>query len=79
VAAEGILATFAHASAGRYRGMAHPIRFGDGEPPAPFAAPDLGQHSRDILAALGYDDAEIERLCAAGAVIASAARARSSG
>jgi formyl-CoA transferase len=49
--------------------MAHPVRFGDGSPPAPFAAPQLGQHSREILASLGYADAEIERLRGAGAVV----------
>jgi len=52
VAAEGILASFEHPGVGRYRGMAHPVRFGDGPPPAPFAAPQLGQHSREILASM---------------------------
>ena len=52
---------------GHYRGMAHPVRFGDGPPPAPFAAPQLGQHSREILAGLGYSAEEIERLRAARA------------
>ena len=76
VAAEGILASFEHPGVGRYRGMAHPVRFGDGPPPAPFAAPQLGQHSREILASLGYSDEEIERLCGAGAVVPAAKRAR---
>lgn len=76
VVAEGILASFEHASVGRYRGMAHPVRFGDGPPPAPFAAPDLGQHSREILASLGYTDEEIERLCRGGAVIEPGKRVR---
>jgi crotonobetainyl-CoA:carnitine CoA-transferase CaiB-like acyl-CoA transferase len=75
VAAEGILASFEHASAGRYRAMAHPARFGDGPPPAPFAAPDLGQHSREILAGLGYSAEEIEQLGATGAVVGDAKRA----
>jgi formyl-CoA transferase len=69
VAAEGILASFAHPGVGQYRGMAHPARFGDDPPPAPFAAPQLGQHSREILASLGYPDAEIERLRGAGVVV----------
>jgi crotonobetainyl-CoA:carnitine CoA-transferase CaiB-like acyl-CoA transferase len=68
VASEGILASFEHARIGRYRGMAHPIRFGAGSPAAPGAAPELGQHSREILAWLGYPEEEIERLCRAGAV-----------
>jgi len=35
-------------------------------PPGP--APHLGQHSRQTLAALGYDDAAIAALVASGAV-----------
>ena len=76
VTAEGILASFEHPGVGRYRGMAHPVRFGDGAPPGAFAAPQLGQHSREILAGLGYSDEEIERLCRAGAVVGPAKRAR---
>src|SRR5262249_27030669 len=64
VAAEGILASFEHPAIGGYRGMAHPVRFGDGPAPAPLAAPELGQHSRQILASLGYSDEDIERLYA---------------
>jgi len=75
VAAEGILAEFEHPTVGRYRGMAHPVRFGDGPPPAPLPAPTLGQHAREILASLGYTDAEIERLGREGAVIGVDTRA----
>ena len=69
VAAEGILARFEHPGVGHYRGMAHPVRFGSGPPPAPFAAPQLGQHSREILAGFGYSDEEIDRLHGAGVVV----------
>ena len=69
VAAEGILASFEHPGVGHYRGMAHPVRFGDGPPPAPFAAPQLGQHSREILESFGYPAEEIERLRAARVVV----------
>jgi crotonobetainyl-CoA:carnitine CoA-transferase CaiB-like acyl-CoA transferase len=69
VAAEGILASFEHPGVGHYRGMAHPVRFGAGPPPAPFAAPQLGQHSREILAGFGYSDEEIDRLRGAGVVV----------
>ena len=69
VAAEGILAEFEHGRVGRYRGMAHPVHFPGGPAPAPFTAPELGQHSRAILAGLGYAPEEIERLCREGAVI----------
>jgi len=70
VAAEGILASFEHPRIGRYRAMAHPIQLGRG--PAPAAAPMLGQHAHEILAALGYGDEEIERLRQAGALGAPA-------
>ncbi len=66
VEAEGILASFEHPRIGRYRALARPIDVGVGPPPV--AAPALGQHSREILAGLGYADHEIERLCRAGAV-----------
>ncbi len=71
VAAEGILARFEHGGVGHYRGMAHPVHFPDGPEPAPFTAPDLGQHSRAILTDLGYTAEEIDRLCRERAVIGS--------
>lgn len=69
VVAEGILASFEHPGVGHYRGMAHPVRFDGGPPPAPVAAPQLGQHSREVLASFGYPVEEIERLRGAGVVI----------
>jgi formyl-CoA transferase len=76
VAAEGILATFEHRRVGRYRGMAHPVHLGGAPAPAPFTAPALGEHAREILAALGYSREEIERLHDAGAVIGPAKEER---
>ena len=76
VASEGILASFEHPRIGRYRAMAHPIHFGAGPAPAPVAAPELGQHSREILAWLGYADEEIERLHSTGAVVGPSKGAR---
>jgi len=77
VASEGILASFEHARIGRYRAMAHPVRFGGGSAPAPFAAPAMGQDAREILRWLGYSSADIERLCRSGAVVAPADDTRS--
>ena len=71
VAAEGILAEFEHGRVGRYRGMAHPVHFPGGAAPAPFTAPELGQHSRAILTDLGYEPEDIDRLCRERAVIAT--------
>ena len=50
VQAEGMLAEMPHPTLGRYRGVAHPIRFGRTPGPEPFAAPVLGQHDAQILA-----------------------------
>jgi len=52
VLAEGLIAEIAHPVIGRYRGITQPIRFGRTPGPAPFAAPTLGQHTGEILAAL---------------------------
>ena len=62
VAAEDIFASFAHPRLGGYRGMAHPVRFGDSAGPAPVAAPDLGQDTDAILGWLGYAPEDIARL-----------------
>ena len=55
------------------RGWEHvgnPLHFED-EPPTPtLVLPDLGQHSLEILADLGYDRAALDALVAAGTVIA---------
>lgn len=52
---------------GRVRQARAPARFGAPlDPPGP--APHLGEHSRQTLAALGYDDAAIAALMAVGAV-----------
>ena len=40
----------------------------DGMEPKMEAVPDVGQHSRAVLAELGYSDAEIARLAAGGAI-----------
>jgi len=70
VEAEEILASFEHPRLGRYRALARPIDIGNGPPP--ITAPAFGEHSREILAGLGYSDVEIDRLCKAGAVGAPA-------
>jgi crotonobetainyl-CoA:carnitine CoA-transferase CaiB-like acyl-CoA transferase len=55
-----------HPVAGRIRSMAVPSEW-SGTPPAPPGhAPLLGEHSADLLAEVGYSDAEIQALIAAG-------------
>jgi crotonobetainyl-CoA:carnitine CoA-transferase CaiB-like acyl-CoA transferase len=69
VLAEGMVAELDHPVAGRYRGFAEAVRFGDAPPPQPFAAPAFGQHSGQVLAAHGYTEQEIARLRALGVLL----------
>jgi crotonobetainyl-CoA:carnitine CoA-transferase CaiB-like acyl-CoA transferase len=47
------------------------FRFAQDGPGVAASAPQLGEHSREVLAALGYADTEIARLLDSGAVVAS--------
>jgi formyl-CoA transferase len=68
VLAEGLVAQFDHPTVGSYRGLSRAIKFGDGGgAPPPQPAPTFGQHTDEVLAALGYPEAEIAALRAAGA------------
>lgn len=64
----GTITTFDHAGVGRISSARHPGRFSDspGLPPEP--APRLGEHSRAILADLGFSAPTVENMIAAGAV-----------
>ena len=62
VLAEEMVSTFNHPVVGTYQGFTQPIKFSGTPGPAPFAAPTMGQHSRDVLIEHGYSDAEMERL-----------------
>ena len=53
VAAEGMIADFAHPTLGSYRGFTRAIAFDRTPGPAPFAAPTLGQHTQQLLDTLG--------------------------
>ncbi|MEN3366783.1 MAG: hypothetical protein V7606_4057 [Burkholderiales bacterium] len=56
VAAEEMIATFDHPVIGKYRGFTGPIKFGRTPGPHPYAAPAFGQHTSDILGAMGICD-----------------------
>jgi crotonobetainyl-CoA:carnitine CoA-transferase CaiB-like acyl-CoA transferase len=60
-----------HPKAGRTKALGLPIKFSDTPASITRAAPMLGQHTHEILASLGYDDAAIDRLAASGAVALS--------
>jgi len=61
-----------HPRAGRVKALGHPVKFSGtpGEMKRP--APLLGQHTREVLAGLGYGAAEIEALQREGAVLCAA-------
>ena len=68
VRAENMMATMSHPVVGSYEGFTEVVKFGNAPAPAPFAAPALGQHSDQILAANGYSAEEISRLRALGVI-----------
>lgn len=55
--------------------VAHPNRYDGQVPGVRHLAVEIGQHGREILTELGYDDPEIEALAACGAVALPAERA----
>ena len=68
VAAREMVVEVDHPRAGRVKALGHPIKFSatPGETVRP--APLLGEHTREILAGLGYSAEQIERLEQDGAV-----------
>jgi len=68
VASEGLIDTYEHPKAGRFRGFREPVRFGGEAAPTPRAAPLFGQHARELLEEAGYASTEIDALLADGAV-----------
>src|SRR6185312_8650561 len=49
VQAEQLVTAMEHPVAGRYRGVKGPLRFSETPAPEPFAAPALGQHTKQII------------------------------
>lgn len=60
-----------HATAGSVKTIGHPVKFSRTPANLAQAAPLLGQHSREVLAEIGYDAQEIDALIRSQAVIAS--------
>jgi crotonobetainyl-CoA:carnitine CoA-transferase CaiB-like acyl-CoA transferase len=65
--AEGMIREFHHPRVGAYRGLAGAFAY-DEPTPAPRSAPTFGQHSDQVLAAVGYGADEIAALRAAKVV-----------
>ena len=68
VAARGMVVEVEHPRAGTTRALGLPIKFSQTPGEVTRAAPLLGQHTREVLAGLGYSGAEIDKLQADGAV-----------
>ena len=66
VAAAGALIEVEDGQGGTYRSPAAPARFPGADATVRPAAPSLGQHTREVLAEVGYSVAEIEAMLAAG-------------
>jgi crotonobetainyl-CoA:carnitine CoA-transferase CaiB-like acyl-CoA transferase len=69
VLANDLLAEHQHAGWGGVRQTGVLARFARTPGVARCAAPLLGQHSRELLREVGYDDARIDALLAGGTVI----------
>ena len=59
-----------HPVAGTYRVIPPPVRFSATPASVRAPAPVLGQHGREVLASVGYDEAALDELEACGALIA---------
>ena len=66
VAAAGALIDVEDGQGGTYRSPAAPARFPGADATVRPAAPGLGQHTREVLAEIGYAPAEIEAMLASG-------------
>ena len=67
--ATNVFATLEHPRLGRVQTVDNPIQGSDLPRPAMAAAPELGQHSREILDDLGFEPAEVDQLVNSGSVI----------
>ncbi|WP_243144804.1 CaiB/BaiF CoA transferase family protein [Litoreibacter roseus] len=69
--ARGMIAEVDHATAHTVKTIGHPVKFSRTPAQVDQAAPLLGQHTREVLAEIGYAPAEIAALIQAKAAIAS--------
>jgi crotonobetainyl-CoA:carnitine CoA-transferase CaiB-like acyl-CoA transferase len=60
-----------HSRVGPVQTLGVPVKFSETAGGIVRGAPVLGQHTREVLRENGYDEAEIEKLIAEGAVIAA--------
>jgi formyl-CoA transferase len=67
--ASGALVPLADARAGAALTVSSPLQVGAQDKVPATLAPEIGQHTVDVLRAAGVDDAEIKRLLAAGVIV----------
>lgn len=68
VLARDMVVEIEHPKAGRTRALGFPVKFGATPADTGGAAPELGQHTREVLAKFGFPDDEIDALIAEGVV-----------
>ena len=68
VVANGYLAEVTSSSGATFQLVANPVQF-DEQPPTLVRAPELGEHTDEVLRAAGYDDEAILRLKIDGAIL----------
>ncbi len=69
--ARGMVVRVPHARLGEVETLGPPVKFSETPATIRRGAPVLGQHTREVLAEYGYSADDIDRLVAAGAVIAA--------
>ncbi|CAD6558542.1 Acetyl-CoA:oxalate CoA-transferase [Paraburkholderia kirstenboschensis] len=69
VAHNRIIMEVDHPQAGPIRLLAHPVRYDGTAPPLTRQPPRQGEHTREVLAELGYEPDEIDTLVEAGAAL----------
>lgn len=68
VLARNMVTEVEHESCGPMKLVSPPVKYSDANPSIRSAPPTLGQHTQEILASLGYDDHEVEKLRSEGVV-----------
>jgi formyl-CoA transferase len=66
--AAAVFAEIDHPSRGTLRTINNPVNLEGVEKTAPRLAPEVGQHTLEVLRALGYDEGAIQALAARGAI-----------
>lgn len=64
-----MIMTIDHPQAGAVRVLAHPVRYDGEAPPLRRIPPQQGEHTREILSELGYDDEHIDELLDSGVAL----------